>query len=93
MKIILIIIFCLAVLFTACEHKINSGIVVHKTYIPAYTTTTIVMSGKTPIPIVTTHPAQYIISIQNGDIVEEFGVSKTLYDSVEVNDSINLEDK
>ena len=61
MKVIVVI--CSIMLLCGCVEEIKDGIVSGKEHSQAYSTTSMVMSGKTPVPITTFHPEAYYVTI------------------------------
>lgn len=55
----------------------------------AYTTTTMVMSGKVMVPIVQHHPEQPILTIDFDGKEQEVGVSHSFYGSVSTSQKVN----
>lgn len=65
---------------------VNSGTVVDKQHLLAYTTTTFVMSGKVLVPITTYHPESWSIKVEDGGETGWVSVDETTYDEYEVGD-------
>ena len=87
MKRIFIVLF--GILFLcSCEHKINKGIVINKTYVPTKTSVVMVSTGKTVTPITQVYPSHFILTIKDNDIKEDFIVSSETYKLYSINDSI-----
>jgi len=84
-KITLVLII---LLLYSCEHKIDSGIVIKKQYIPTHIIMQPIMTGKviTYMPIM--RQEQFWLIVNNDTITENFHVRKDIYDKYNIGDSI-----
>lgn len=72
-------------------HTIDKGVVIEKNHIPSHVMSSVIMSGKTCIPITTIQPEQWQLVIKDGETVETFTVPHNTYKTTNIGDSIKFE--
>ena len=72
----------------SCEHKIDSGVIIEKRYVPTHTIMQPIMAGKvmTFMPII--QQEQFWLIVKNDTITENFLVYKDTYNKYNIGDSI-----
>ena len=69
----------------------GAGIIIDKSFSPAHSTTTFMMSGKVMIPITTFHSDAWYIYIQVNDIIGSYQVSNAYFDFAKINQHVDVE--
>ena len=91
--VLLLVTMCVALTgckrITETEEQIVVGTVTDKTFRKAHTTFSHVLVGKTTTTIPHRHPAKYLVTITYQGLTETFN-NITLYNSVEVGDSVEI---
>ena len=87
--IALLMILCVV----SCKHKITSGTVVDKWYKPQIVIMTPIMCGKTVIMTPQIHPAMWVVVVENDSIKEDFSVSPSQYDSIQIGMFVDFSDR
>lgn len=74
------------------ESQTGMGRVVNKGFIPAHTTTSMMMVGKVSIPTTHRHPDEWVIGVEiDGCGTDQVSVSQDFYDSTNKGDRLNIE--
>lgn len=71
------------------EEEHVKAVIIEKEYEPSRTYTTMMMAGKSVVPMVHTVPAEYDVIVKFENLTEEID-SQELYEALEVGDSINM---
>lgn len=85
MKKISLLLIMLSILLTGCSKVVNEKVfeddakVMNAEYHKSYTTTSVIMSGKSVIPITTTHPERYYVIIKYDGVEFELNNKKSYY--------------
>lgn len=75
-------------LFGGCGN-IDSGVVTKKEHKGAWVQTTMIPSGKALIPLLTTHPEQYVIHISNNNHYGKCYVTESHYRTISIGDYVD----
>lgn len=67
------------------------GSTVGKEFIPAHTTTTLVSTGKTTVPVTNYHPDRWTVTVRVGDRQDHIDVSREYHNSAEIGKTVVAE--
>lgn len=73
-------------------NQYGKGVITNKEFIPEHTTTTWIYDAnlKMSMPHTTHHDDDWVLHIQINGLVDDFSVSESYYDKVNVGDTINV---
>lgn len=80
-----IILIIAVILLVGCKRKPILGVIVEKRFKPLQTTTTLLFTGKTCVPITKTNPAQWIVIVEDSTKERHIHyVTRSAYDSLKI---------
>lgn len=78
-------------LLASCGHKVKEGICVDKCFVPTHTWTHYMRTGQVTIPMVTTIPDAWYVTIDSCGITSEYQVNKEQYTKISVGERVKFE--